>query len=59
MNAMNVTNHHPKVGLSLAVAGGPFIAGGEVRGKFTVESRTERALGLGTISVELVAIQGK
>lgn len=58
INPMNVTQHHSKVGVSLHVAPGAFISGDEIRGKFTVESRTEKGLGLATISVELLAIQG-
>ncbi|KAG8905349.1 hypothetical protein FRB99_000177 [Tulasnella sp. 403] len=56
-NHMNVSQHHPKIGISLAIPKGGFVAGDEVRGKFTVESRTDKGLGLATISVELVALQ--
>lgn len=56
--AMNVTQHHPKVKVTLAIPNTTFVAGDEIRGKFSVESRSETALGLALISVELVATQG-
>ncbi len=57
--AMNVTQHHPKVRVTLGLANRVFVSGDELRGKFVVESRTETGLGLGTIAVELVATQGE
>ncbi|KAG9015699.1 hypothetical protein FRB90_004392 [Tulasnella sp. 427] len=58
INPMNVTSHHPKVGVSLHLAQGPFISGDEIRGKFTLESRSDKGLGLAAISVELTGFQG-
>lgn len=56
---MNVTQHHPKVKVTLAIPNSVFVSGDEIRGKFMIESRTENALGLATISVELLATQGE
>ncbi|KAG9051182.1 hypothetical protein FS837_011297 [Tulasnella sp. UAMH 9824] len=57
INPMNVTSHHPKVGVTLHLSQGPFISGDEIRGKFTLECRTDRGLGLAAISVELTGFQ--
>ncbi|KAG8953070.1 hypothetical protein FRC04_003017 [Tulasnella sp. 424] len=57
INPMNVTSHHQKVGVTLHLAQGPFLSGDEIRGKFTLECRTERGLGLAAISVELTGFQ--
>ncbi|KAG9039370.1 hypothetical protein FRB95_010658 [Tulasnella sp. JGI-2019a] len=54
---MNVTQHHPKVKVTLGIPNTTFVAGDEIRGKFSIESRSEGALGLATISVELLAVQ--
>lgn len=55
---MNTTSHHPKVNVALEFSDPLYVSGGEVTGKMEVESKLDKGLGLGTIMVELFAIQG-
>jgi hypothetical protein len=55
---MNASPHHSKVKVSLAFSDPFYIAGGAVTGKMELESRSDKGLGIGTIMVELVALEG-
>lgn len=55
---MNASPHHSKVRVSLKLSDSVFHAGGEVSGKMELQCKTDRGLGIGTIMVELFAIEG-
>ncbi|QRW04019.1 arrestin [Ceratobasidium sp. AG-Ba] len=55
---MNAGPHHAKLRVTAHVAAAVHVAGTDVAGKIDVECRAEKGLGLGTIMVELMAIQG-
>jgi hypothetical protein len=55
---MNVTPHHSKVRVSLALSSTLFVAGQDITGKMEMECRADKSVGLGLIMVELFAIQG-
>ncbi|QRV89819.1 structural constituent of cell wall [Ceratobasidium sp. AG-Ba] len=54
---MNAGPHHAKLRVTAHVAAAVHVAGTDVAGKIDVECRAEKGLGLGTIMVELMAIQ--
>lgn len=56
---MNAGPHHAKLRVTAHVAAPVYVAGTDITGKIDVECRTEKGLGLGTIMVEFMAIQGK
>lgn len=56
--AMNAGPHHAKLRVTAHVSSPVYVAGSEVTGKIDVECRAEKGLGLGTIMVELLAVQG-
>lgn len=55
---MNTTSHHAKMRTSLRFAEDTFVSGGVVAGKMEVESKADKALGIGIIMVELLATEG-
>jgi hypothetical protein len=55
---MNAGPHHSKVRVTLALADNVFVAGQEVCGKMSVECRSDKSVGIGTISVDLHGVQG-
>lgn len=55
---MNSSSSHPKVKLSLSLSDPVYVAGTSISGKLEVECKAESGLGIGTMMVELFAIQG-
>jgi hypothetical protein len=55
---MNASPHHSKVKVALTLSDHIYVAGGLVTGKMEVQCRADNELGLGTIMVELFAIEG-
>ena len=55
---MNSSSSHPKVKLSLSLSDPVYVAGTSVSGKLQMECKAESGLGIGTMMVELFAIQG-
>lgn len=56
--AMNASPHHSKVKVTLTMGNTLYVAGGYVSGKMEMECRTDKGLGIGTMMVELTAVQG-
>jgi hypothetical protein len=59
MEPMNATQTHSKVRVTASVSAPVFVAGDEVSGKMELDCRTDKGLGIDTMMVELVAVQGE
>lgn len=55
--AMNASPHHSKVKVTLTMGNPLYVAGGYVSGKMEMECRADKGLGIGTMMVELTAVQ--
>lgn len=55
---MNASPHHSKVKVTLTMGNPLYVAGGYVSGKMEMECRADKGLGIGTMMVELTAVQG-
>ncbi|KAF4571021.1 hypothetical protein EYR36_001709 [Pleurotus pulmonarius] len=55
--AMNASPHHSKVKVTLTMGNTLYVAGGYVSGKMEMECRADKGLGIGTMMVELTAVQ--
>lgn len=59
MEPMNATQTHSKVRVTASLSAPVFVAGDEVSGKMEMECKADKGLGIDTMMVELVAVQGK
>jgi hypothetical protein len=55
---MNESPHHSKIRVMLTLGNTMFVAGEDITGKMDIECRADKGLGLGTIMIELLAVQG-
>jgi hypothetical protein len=59
MEPMNVALSHAKVRVTTHLSSPVFVAGEEITGKMELDCRTDKGLGISTMMVELVAVQGR
>ncbi|EJD49816.1 hypothetical protein AURDEDRAFT_182893 [Auricularia subglabra TFB-10046 SS5] len=57
LEPMNASQHHSKVKVAIELGARTYVAGQEVAGKISVETRADAALGISVIQVELIAVQ--
>ena len=57
LEAMNASQHHSKVNVGIELGARTFVAGQDITGRLTLETRADSGLGISVLQIELIAVQ--
>ncbi|KAH7106604.1 hypothetical protein BKA62DRAFT_687630 [Auriculariales sp. MPI-PUGE-AT-0066] len=57
LEPMNASQHHSKVKVTIELGARTFVAGQDITGRVSLETRADHGLGLSVIQIELIAVQ--